>query len=198
MKPAVLAPFLALSRRLEGVTRFAYLDVRGLVTVGIGCLIDPVGLALPLPWLDALGQPATESAIRSAWTEVKAHVELEPRGGEAFESLTTLRLSDAAVDSLALARVASFETELRTRFPWDSLPADAQFALMLMVWALGSLRAFPRLSAAVLARDWATCAVECEIDDARNPGVRPRNAAVRQLFAACLDPGDPEFVHGWP
>jgi len=43
MKPAAKEGFLALTTNLEGYTSFMYLDVKGLVTTGIGNLIDSGG-----------------------------------------------------------------------------------------------------------------------------------------------------------
>src|SRR5207244_2818316 len=58
--------FLAFSRPLEGRVPWMYLDIKGLVKTGVGNLIDPVGLALKLPFVHkADGSPASEVEIRA-------------------------------------------------------------------------------------------------------------------------------------
>ena len=49
--PSVLADWGAWTAQFEGRVAWPYLDVKGLVTVGLGCLIDPVSAALPLPFI---------------------------------------------------------------------------------------------------------------------------------------------------
>jgi len=50
MDPSFIDTFvLKFSPPLEGCTRSPYLDVKGLLTVGIGCLIDPPTTAADLP-----------------------------------------------------------------------------------------------------------------------------------------------------
>src|SRR4029453_7562541 len=56
--------FLAFSRPLEGRVPWMYLDIKGLVTTGVGNLIDPVGLASKLPFVHkGDGSPASEVDI---------------------------------------------------------------------------------------------------------------------------------------
>lgn len=77
-----------------------YLDVRGLVTTGIGNLIDPKEVALPLPWLKE-GEPATADEISAEWDFVKSDPDgRSQRGGGSFESITSLRLKDEDVRCL--------------------------------------------------------------------------------------------------
>ena len=45
-------------KQYEGKVNFMYLDVKGLVTVGIGHLIDPVNMALKLEFGQKGGGPA--------------------------------------------------------------------------------------------------------------------------------------------
>jgi hypothetical protein len=58
VRESVRAYFPILTAPLEGVCTWPYLDSRGLVTTGIGDLVDPIELALPLPWHRADGSPA--------------------------------------------------------------------------------------------------------------------------------------------
>jgi hypothetical protein len=67
---------------------------------------------------------------------------------------------------------------------WEEWPGDAQLAVLLLVWAVGTdlTRKWPRLTAALRARDWATAAAESKISEEGNPGVKPRNAKIKALF----------------
>src|SRR5690606_6058570 len=61
----------ALNSPLEGRVDCMYLDVKGLVTVGVGNLVDPVHLAERLPFRRPDGSLATREEIRAAWHTVK-------------------------------------------------------------------------------------------------------------------------------
>lgn len=50
MHKSVVDIFPSFSVPLEGEVSSMYCDVLGLITVGVGCLIDPVSMALPLAW----------------------------------------------------------------------------------------------------------------------------------------------------
>ena len=199
MRPSVTAVFPAFTADFEGCTRYLYLDVKGLVTTGRGNLVDPMPAALALPWKRHDGSLASSTEVAEAWQTVKGAQWLCQHGGAAFATLTTLRLDPADVDALTLAKLRQNDAALAGRFPfWDDLPASAQLAVHSLAWACGPAFRFPLLEAALADRDWATCADECQMDETGNPGLRPRNAADRALFAACLDPGDPDTISGWP
>lgn len=201
MRPSVTAAFPGLTRSLEGDLPFLYLDVKCLVTTGLGCLVDPVSLATPLDWQRPDGTYASVDEIEAAWLAVKSRRDLALHGGGAFASVTTIRLSPPSIDHLACQRAADNEEILRGAFDgYDDLPANAQLGLLSMSWAAGpyTFRGFPRFDAALRARDWATCSMECGMDATGNPGLVPRNRVNARLFATCLDAGDPSEITGWP
>ena len=78
-------------------------------------------------------------------------------------------------------------------------PADAQLGLLSMAWAMGPAFKFPNFQAACARQDFQAAADQCHMADGNNPGLRPRNAANRQLFlsAAGASNGDvdPDEVH---
>jgi GH24 family phage-related lysozyme (muramidase) len=200
MRASVLAVFPEFSARFEGRVTFLYLDVEGLVTCGVGNLVDPISACLPLPWqID--GRPATQQEIGDQWTRVKGAIQLEKRGGGAFVSVTTMRLTDDAIDDLVRTRAAQMNAVLVQRFPaFEDFPADAQLALMSLAWACGPDFRFPKLAEAVLAEDWATCAIECQMEATGNAGLVPRNAAQKALFLAAqpaVDQNAEDEVTGW-
>ena len=189
MYDSVRVAFRGFNEPFEGVVHWMYLDVRGLVTIGVGNLIDPLEVALALPFhsLTAPGTTATETQISEEWRRIKGDPTLSTRGYKACESLTQLRLDDNAVNALIASRLAGNEASLKKKLAFahfDTWPADAQLGLLSMAWALGpgGPSSFPRFAAACRELDFVTAAGECTISEQGNPGVAPRNRANRILF----------------
>jgi hypothetical protein len=195
MFPSVQSGFPAFSARFEGRVPFMYLDVKGLVTVGVGNLVDPVVAAQTLPFcfknrtgITAPGSPATPDQIANEWQTLKNNADLKTAGYKACEPLTQLELSDAAIDSLVLDRLSKNESFLK-RQPWfigyDTWPADAQLGLLSMAWAMGPAGpgGFPNFRTACQRLDFNTAASECKMNEAGNPGVAARNQANFTLFS---------------
>jgi GH24 family phage-related lysozyme (muramidase) len=129
---------------------------------------------------------------------VKARQDLVLHGGGAYASLTQARLTNAAVDDLTRSKAGEMEAHLVQRFAnWDDLPADAQLGTLSLAWACGPAFNFPTFAAALTRGDFATCAVECQMNAVGNPGLIPRNSANKALFLAAAQGGDPEVVN-WP
>jgi hypothetical protein len=195
MFPAVQSTFPTFSAKFEGRVQYMYLDVRGLVTVGVGNLVDPVALAQALPFrfknkpgITAPGFAATPNQIEAEWQTLKNDTSLATKGFTACEPITQLELSGDAIDSLILERLTGNEGFLK-RQPWfqnfDSWPADAQLGLLSMAWAMGPAGpgAFPNFRAACQKLDFNTAAAECKMNEAGNPGLVPRNQANFTLFS---------------
>jgi hypothetical protein len=200
MRDSVAASFVSFSSPLEGVVSWMYLDVKGLVTTAIGNLIDPVRLAVGIPFQHPSGRPATGDEIRGEWLSVKNKVALAKQGHRAAEHVTTLRLTDEGVQQVVSRTLATMEAELRCiYFEWDEWPADAQLATLAMAWACGTgfRRSFKRLHTALLARDWAVASQQCQINAKGNPGVVSRSRAMRQLYFLAAALGCDETLH-WP
>jgi GH24 family phage-related lysozyme (muramidase) len=178
--------FPAFATRFEGRVPWMYLDINGLVTVGVGNLIDPESLALGLPFAHKQdGTPATVEEIRTERRRVKTDSSLATRGHRAAEAVTEFALSEAAIDDLVRTKLEANTAVLMGTFPeWNDWPADARLGVLSMAWGLGAgfPARFPRFTSAARAHDWKTAAVECHIDATGNPGVVPRNEANRQLF----------------
>lgn len=201
MKTSVQNNFASFSVRFEGRLTFMYLDITNLVTTGIGNLIDPIGLALSLPW-QVGGTPSSESEITDAWNTVKSRTDLSHSGGGAFGGVTNLRLTNDDVDALVASKAAGMETSLKSRAPFadfDDWPADAQLGLLSMAWAMGPLFNFPKFQGFCAALDFRSAADECRISEIGNPGVIPRNDANQALFRSAADVidsgGDFEELH---
>lgn len=195
MFPAVQSGFPTFSTKFEGRVPYMYLDVLGLVTVGVGNLVDPVLAAQALPFrfknrpgIAAPGSAATADQIAAEWQTLKNDPSLKTRGYKACEPITQLELSDDAIDSLIIDRLTKNESFLK-RQPWfqdfDIWPADAQLGLLSMAWAMGPAGPgnFPSFRAACQRLDFNTAAAQCKMNEAGNPGVVPRNQANFTLFS---------------
>jgi hypothetical protein len=220
MHQSVLDNFFRFTVPLEGKTNNAYLDVKGLLTVGIGCMIDPPVTALPLPWVMPDGSVAPASVIEAQLTSLKAQTGLEhyPANSPSVLAATTIRLTDDGVMQLANQRLLAGEPLMRKTFPaWDTWPADAQLFACSMGWAIGF--GWPHIfsnCAALLQRTVpgfllaATgspsahaneASAPCDIRTEGNPGIVPRNAQNRLLLSnaqVVRDEGlDPDILY-WP
>ena len=194
MFPAVQAAFPAFSEKFEGRVPYMYLDIKGLVTVGVGYLIDPIEMALALPFrfktgpgIAAPGSFATPDEIAWDWRKVKEDPWLAVKGYKACDAVTSLELSDDSIDSLILKRAVGDESLLKSQpsfLNFEQWPADAQLGLLSMAWAMGphGPAGFPRFCEASRALDFKTAAEECAMDAAANPGLVPRNRANFTLF----------------
>jgi hypothetical protein len=207
MKPSVRHAFVPFTSPLEGVVPWMYLDELGLVTVAIGNLIDPIELALALPFVRQDGTPATREEIREAWAVVKAHQELAQQGHRVAARFTSIRLTDEGVAQVVGAKLEQNDASLRAHYPgFEEWPADAQLAAHSMAWACGAAfgyggpRPFRKLDAALLDFDFVTAAAECTINPQRGTIVQ-RNAANRMMFMnaarVVMLRLDPEVLH-WP
>jgi GH24 family phage-related lysozyme (muramidase) len=168
----------------EGVVPWMYQDVKGLVTVAIGNLIDPMQYAMPLPFVDRVtGTPADRDTIMREWMRVKSDASLARLGHRAAERVTNLRLTPEGIDMLVGRKLEQNDSHLRGRFPdFESWPACAQLATHSMAWACGPGFRFDRLVLALRMQDFAAAALECHMNEAGNPGLAPRNRANKILY----------------
>lgn len=200
MKPAVFDRWYAKTVQLEGYVDHMYLDVFGKVTTGVGNLIDNVGLAMALPWKLSgpdgramANVPAAMHEISQAWNRVKAAQSMKLLGGGngRWAQLTDLRLTPGAIEDMVRTKLEQHEVFLKKRFPdYDTWPDNVVIAVNSLAWACGPAFAFPKLEDALRARDWHECAKECHIDDSHNPGVRPRNRWMSDLFDSVGEPSE--------
>jgi hypothetical protein len=214
MHQSVQDAFIPFSQPLEGRVRFMYLDVKSLVSTGVGNLLDADDMnnfgsnphllpdAFTLGWFvdpqnTGTGPEASDAEIEQEYQTVKfSGTALQPTGQK--ETITRLRITDEAIDSLVMDKLASFENTLRGRQPFaglDDWPADGQLGLFSMAWAMGPLFRFPNFQDAAEAGDWLTMAQECRMTEEGNPGVIPRNVRNGLLFTiagwmAAPPPGD--------
>jgi GH24 family phage-related lysozyme (muramidase) len=186
MHPSVKAIFPGFSTTFEGRVSWMYLDIKGLVTIGIGNLIDPVQLAILLPFVhDGTLTVASEAEIHASFNSVKARQDLRKCHFSVFAKVSPLRLTDQTIDNLVLQQLERNVTVLSATFPgFETWPADAQLGLASMAWAMGAgfTAKWPRFSAACRALDFDTAARECQMDARMNPGLVARNHDNYRLF----------------
>lgn len=203
IRQSVLDAWHQFSEPLEGRINHFYLDIKGLVTTGVGNLIDNYNdvcppSALALPWRVDGRELATKEQIKQHWEYLKSRQDLKSKhykyAKDAFEQRfrCVLTLDDEAIDALVLQKLGDFAAHAtKTWKEFPDFPADSQLAVLSMYWALGSLTNFPNCKRLVAAQDWEGCAkgapetakskgwgeasYPCKIRDSDNQGVRPRN-----------------------
>ncbi len=206
-----IAPF---NTPLEGRGKGMYLDIKSLVTTGIGNLIDADSAdhfgtnprlmpeAYSLGWAPPGGAPVSAAAIDAEYQRIKYSGSANWSFPQRL-ALCQLFITDQAIDDLVARKADSFAAYLRQRpefAGFATFPADAQLGLLSMAWAMGPAFRFPRFQAAVAAGDWVTAAAESHMDDANNPGLRPRNAINEVVFSIASwvvapPPGDPGYLY---
>jgi Peptidase family M23 len=185
MWDSVNSTWIPFNQPLEGRLPFMYLDTSNFVTTGMGNLLEPRSTAEALPWYDQnTGDTASIDEIDEAWNLVKSRTDLSQLGGGAFKSVTSLRLTDSAIDDLIFSKLFEMERYLERRPPFRDFqkwPADAQLGLLSMSWGMGPAFNFPRFQTYASQRRWAEAATECRF----NPDVgtiKIRNDRNQQLF----------------
>ena len=197
----------------EGIRNPSYMyeDILGLVTTGMGNLIENPATqptqanpstqgtitdeGLNAGWTHANGSLASPDEIRAEFANIKrAWTAGKWYGLGGFNangrSIATLWLPDTAVKRLIFSKLAAFASNLKAQFPaWDSFPADAQMALLSMSWAKGSsFQGWPKFKAAVNASppSWLNASAESYIYGPNHSiisAIIPRNDANARMFA---------------
>jgi GH24 family phage-related lysozyme (muramidase) len=195
-------------RQYEGKVNFMYLDVKGLVTIGIGNLIDPVDQALKLEFgTKGGGSPVGSGEVIAEWNTVKARKDLVNQGSPAFNAITRLQLTDRGITTMVNSAAQAIETYITTNASaqkfyanFKNWPADAQLGFLGVAWGGIPLPQFGwhKFPVACQNEDWDTAAKECTITSAIAAG---RNEAHKLMFsnaAAVKSNGDPITMLCWP
>lgn len=197
MRQAVRDGFLDFSITYESLCDWLYLDVKGLVTIGIGDLVDPPALLAGLVFIRPDGSNATSSEVQSAWLKVKNAQSMAKSGGGHFKDLTTIRATKDSIQRIVLAKLSLNESILKHTFDeWEDWPAKAQLATLSMTWAYGAnfTHGWPKFTAACKAQDWCLASQECSASDAelsrQNQSFRDRNQKQIELFQQAAQDDD--------
>jgi hypothetical protein len=183
---ATYEQYHAFSAPLEGRVPTMYCDILGLITTGVGNLINTLSQALVLPWLLADGSRADQADVAADWHKLHDNAAYYAKRAWMVYAKTMLcHLSEEGIDALVQRTLATNEAIFRKRWPkYDTFPADAQLAMMSQAWAVGPAFyvKFGNLAACIDREDWEGCVVSCKIREDGNPGVVPRNAKNRFCF----------------
>jgi GH24 family phage-related lysozyme (muramidase) len=194
MHQSVRDAWIPFSAKFEGVVSWMYLDVKGLVTIGIGNLIDPISLGLTLPFRRfSDGQLATVQEIRDEWTYLKSLKHLAVQGHRAARGHCKLYLADSDIHDLVISKLSEFEHVLKATFPrWGKYPADVQLAVLSMAWAMGPYftKTFTTFTRAVREESWMLASRQCLMRTTNNPGLVPRNRANVKAFLTAASESD--------
>lgn len=199
MRASVLQNFVKFNTPLEGMLNYMYTDAKGLVTTGMGNLIDPVGAALALPWKHADGSSASSEEIQAEWQVVKdAWPGVQ---SVASKSLTSLHLDESDISFLVSSKAQQFEDQVKSVLSnYDNAPADAQMGVLSMAWAMGPgyVNTFKLFAAAFNQDDYQGAAAQATF---KGVGIQPRLDADQVLFhnaAAVAQAGGDRDVLWWP
>lgn len=207
IRQAVLDKWQLFSEDLEGRCYHLYLDSKGLMTTGVGNLVDTFVEVAALPWKRPDGSRASREEVAAAYASVRAKTDWALIGGNnrLWRSLTSIRLSPEDVDALVRRKLNSNHAILEKRFPEiGDWPADAELFLHSWAWAVGANGHFPLMNEALRLKDFGAAMLECTITHdgkkaygtlvTRNERNRVllRNASRVQAFHF-----DPEVVY-WP
>lgn len=201
MHQSVLNVFPKFTSEFEGRVSWMYLDIKGLVTIGLGCLIDPQVMAGHLPFVRLQDkQPASATEICLEWSKIKRMKDLAQKGHLAARKHCSLRLLEKDIDELARYRLLENEKILKLAFPkWPDFPADAQLALNSMAWAMGAFffRKWPKLMKNINDGRFDLAATNCAMRTEGNPGLIPRNKANKKLFLSAVSNPTSTVVLGY-
>lgn len=168
----------------EGIVPHLYLDSGGLLTCGVGFLVEDERELRRLPW-----SPNVQAAVADA-RAVKDTLHVEPgqlwhaRAASAYRPLCSARLSEASMHAIFADKVLAFRRAIDPAWKLTNWPEPVQLALVDMAYNLGvgGLNKYRRLQMAVFARQWHVAADEC----ARRGIQAARNEATRRLFLSAV------------
>lgn len=187
------------------------LDIYGRVQTRHGCDIDDPRTAYMLTWKHTGGQVATQDEVYHEWARVKAMQNHKLEGGSSavFVDSAHLFVDENSLVAYLDNLVAGKEAFLRTVIDgYDDLPGPAQLARLRTSYAGEGPHGWPKLNAALSARQWDVAVVECMPGDydRQNESYRKSYDAVRELYRISPDwldgampdvlPGEPGYV--WP
>jgi len=200
MHTSVRNYFIKFNVPIEGRVTHMYLDINGLVTIGVGNLIDvETGSAdkilteiKALPFVlkkgANIGKPASPADIEAEWKLVKGTQEWKNHKASQFAGITNLELQEEAIIALALKKADVMEKELKHHAAFrdfDQWPADAQLGVLSMAWALGTTKlrnGWPSFNAACQKQDFDAAVKQCEISAVGNSILELRNDENKKLF----------------
>ena len=208
MHPSVAAALPGFLKQYEGKVNYMYLDKKGLVTIGIGNLIDPVNQALKLEFGPKGGGGTVSGAeVIAEFQTVKGRKDLIDKPTAEFDKITSLQLTDAGIATMVASHANAIEGYIKTNASaklfyadFDAWPAEAQLGFFGVAWGGIPLPQFGwnLFPPACRDQDWDKAAAQCKIS---SPIAAGRNEAHRLMFlnaAAIKTNGDDITKVWWP
>lgn len=160
--------------KFEGKIPHFYLDGVGLVTIGIGCMIENHTEAMQLKlYRKQDDKLAIRSEIIAEFNTIKSLV--YPAKISYYAKNTFLYLPDNHISELFITRLSSFIIGINSKLvKLSEYPKAAQLVLIDMAYNLGLNgleKKFPKFMLAISQKDYRTAAQECkrrQIQEARN------------------------------
>jgi GH24 family phage-related lysozyme (muramidase) len=208
-RASVVSSFVPWSKPLEGYTDFPYTDAHGLVTIGMGNMIDApaagqtlgktcgsgtqIPCGSPVPTARARSLPWTGGSLDEGWAKLKSSW---PKvQSVACRGLTSLRLDQTSIEKLISDQLRENEQTIVSGLRnFGQAPADAQLAAHSMAWAMGPgfASSWTGFRDAFNRGDYAGAAAQSHM---RGVGIDMRNLANKLLLlnasaarAAGIDP----------
>ncbi|HKO52197.1 MAG TPA: hypothetical protein VJV79_31030 [Polyangiaceae bacterium] len=178
----------------EGSVPYMYLDSIGLVTTGIGNLLDPYSqYGKRVRFSHSDGRPATEAEVRAEFTLVKSKTvaggnapQAAFRSYRAFEPITKLRIAPADLSVAVQDALRAHEAAAVSYFgrDFDTFPADVQVVLLQMSYAGGLYSRRVQLSPLLKRRDFVAAREYTYLTNAKQgkAGYKTYNAAFRMMM----------------
>lgn len=194
---------LKLAKGAESFVGHMYLDSEGLVTVGVGTLIDsPCKRRMDWLPLKVDGRPATPAERKADWNAVKRAGQKKV---EDYAALTKCRISEDDAEATAekimrgllddfFADSAKITNVHETRY--EDYPLLAWLAMldMLQNFGVGTYQTYPSFNKAVVAGDWATAAKESGARNVAGLAIAQRYCLIKACDGFTHDPDAPVDV----
>lgn len=199
MSPELFALARGYFTQHEGRKDHPYKCVHDVPTFGIGHAARTVQESAKAKWKRRDGSDATYAEIELEYRLVQALPFGKSYTADWYKRHTALRLPESEIDRIFESDLLEAERLLKATkrggkpvfADYDRWPISAQLAMIDMMFSIGPAfmgteppKAYPRLVAAAVRQDWATCAAE-----SKRGGVGPaRDAALANLFNSAMPP----------
>jgi hypothetical protein len=187
VSPNVEHIFPQYSLSLEGGFLSLYVDVRRLVSCGIGFLADPIDRALALEWWIG-DRRAVDREVIDDWHALKDRAlkmsdnDMQHWTATMQAPLTSVRLRQDYVDQLIIKKLHDNYDYIQAHLipGLGAIPADALLAVMSLSWAVGAGfdKTNPPRTEFVTAcnnSDWQMAKAHARLRETGNAGVIDRN-----------------------
>ena len=219
--PATADGFLNAIKGFEGNIPYMYRDSNGLVTVGIGFLIeDPATQKITAEarsWPFYIRNTSTKATVPQIEADFNAVIKLPYDSKVGFKALmksfkdhTKLELSSTRINELFDQKVSEFWSQLKTEFgpAFNHYPLPVKYALLDMIFNLGrgkdikkkgkivkstGIHQFKKMRAALDRKDWAKAG-----DLSHRGGIgEKRNNTIKAWFHSATSPPvpQPQMIH---